>query len=93
MLEKEPNDSFLNYAFALELEKENKTYEAIFIIEKIILLDKNYLGAYYKLGKLFETISQNEKAKQIYLAGIEIAKQQKNTKTLNELSEALMLLE
>ena len=93
MLEKEPNDSFLNYAFALELEKEKKISEAISIIEKIILLDKNYLGAYYKLGKLFENVSQNEKAKQTYLLGIEIAQLQKNNKTLNELNGALQLLE
>ena len=63
--------------------KENKITEAISVIEKNIANDKNYLGAYYKLGKLYERNSQTEKAKKTYLAGIEIAREQKNNKTLN----------
>ncbi|HEY6161256.1 MAG TPA: tetratricopeptide repeat protein [Bacteroidia bacterium] len=93
MLIKEPDDAFLNYALAIELEKENKITEAIAVMEKIIERDENYLGAYYKLGKLYEAIAQKEKAAATYQKGIAIARAQFNTKTLNELNEALQQLE
>ena len=93
MLIKEPHDAFLNYAFALELEKENKVTEAVKVIEKIIERDEDYLGAYYKLGKLYEALGQKEKAASTYERGITIARKQFNNKTLNELNEALQQLE
>lgn len=93
MLEKEPNDSFLNYALAIELEKENKIPEAISLLEKILARNENYLGAYYKLGKLYETANEKQKAKQVFFHGAEVARIQKNIKALAELNEALEMLE
>jgi tetratricopeptide (TPR) repeat protein len=93
MLLQEPHDSFLNYALAIELEKENRIAEAITTIEKIIARDEQYLGAYYKLGKLHEASGGRSKAAAVYEKGILIARQQKNNKTLNELNEALQQLE
>jgi tetratricopeptide (TPR) repeat protein len=91
-LEKEPNDSFLNYALALEYSKDNID-KAIEILEKVISNDENYLGAYYQLGKYYEQRNDLLKAISIYKKGKEIAKEQMNTKTLNELCEALMMIE
>ena len=93
MLKNEPNDSFLNYALALELAKENNIPKAIEIIEEILKRDPDYLGAYYQLGKYYELLQQSDKAIATYQKGIEIAKQQKNSKTLGELNEALLMLE
>jgi tetratricopeptide (TPR) repeat protein len=93
MLRKEPHDAFLNYALAIELEKENKVPEAIVIIEQVLQRDEQYLGGYYKLGKLHEAAGEKEKAIAVYQKGIAIARQQRNNKTLNELNEALQQLE
>lgn len=93
MLETEPNDSFLNYALALEYAKADDLQRAIQLIEEIIRRDKNYLGAYYELGKYYELTSQPEKAINIYKRGIAIALQQKNRKAQMELNEALLQLE
>ncbi len=90
MLQAEPNDLFLNYALALELVKQENFSEAISTFQFIIEKDKNYLAAYYQLGKAYEEISDTEKAKHAYTLGIAIAKEQKNTKTLSELNSALM---
>jgi tetratricopeptide (TPR) repeat protein len=93
MLVKEPNDDFLNYALALEYIKENNFNKAIEIFTRLILASPQYLASYYQLGKLHESAGEKETAVSIYTKGIEIARQQKNTKTLSELNEALTLLE
>jgi tetratricopeptide (TPR) repeat protein len=93
MLKDEPNDSFLNYALALEYAKINDTKKAIEIIEMLLLRDENYLGAYYQLGKYYEQEEQPDKAISIYNKGVAIAKLQNNKKTLGELNEALWILE
>lgn len=93
LLETEPYDSFLNYALALEHAKANEIQRAILLLEKIIERDKNYLGAYYQLGKYYEQEQQVPLAIQTYKQGIEISIQQNNRKTQMELSEALLQLE
>jgi Tfp pilus assembly protein PilF len=93
MLETEPDDSFLNYALALEYAKANDLKKAIHLIEAIIVRDKNYLGAYYELGKYYELSGQAQMAIDVYRKGIEIAIQQKNRKAQLELNEALLQLE
>jgi Tfp pilus assembly protein PilF len=93
MLSKEPNDSFLNYALALEYAKINEVEKAIIIIEAVLSRDENYLGAYYQLGKYYEQTLQPEKAVDVYQKGIEIAQKHKNAKALGELKEALQMLE
>ncbi len=93
MLKNEPNDSFLNYALAIEYAKLNDIKKAIEIIEALLQRDENYLGAYYQLGHYYEETEQTEAAISIYNKGIVIAKQQNNKKTLGELNEALWMLE
>jgi tetratricopeptide (TPR) repeat protein len=93
MLETEPNDSFLNYALALEFAKENNFEKAIELIENLLIKDENYLGAYYQLGKCYEQTGNTERAIATYTKGIAIAKKQNNRKTLGELNEAVMMLE
>lgn len=93
MLKTDPKDSFLCYALALEHEKESQTKEAIDIIEELVRNDPNYLGAYYKLGQLYEQLNKAEKAIDIYQTGIKLANEKKDNKTKGELEEALWLIE
>lgn len=93
MLVQDSEDSFLNYALALEMIKNNQLKEAISILEKLLHRDENYLAAYYQLGKMQEQLSEKNSAIMVYNKGIEIARKQKNNKTLGELAEALALLE
>lgn len=93
LLEKEPTDSFLNYALALEYAKENDLPKAIAVIETIIARDPAYLASYYQLGKLYEQQNEIQKALFAYNQGLVVAQQQKNQKTVNELREAIFLLE
>ena len=93
MLEKEPNDSFLRYALALEYAKLSDITKAIALLEELITRDADYLGAYYQLGKYYEQEGKIETAITIYNKGMAVAKTQNNRKTLGELNEALMMLE
>jgi tetratricopeptide (TPR) repeat protein len=93
MLKNEPGDSFLNYALALEFAKNNNLLKAVDLIEKIVIRNENYLGAYYQLGQYYEQLKATEKAIDTYKKGIEIAQQQNNRKTWGELNEALLNLE
>lgn len=93
MLKTEPEDSFLNYALALEYAKSNDLQKAIELIENVLTKDENYLGAYYQLGKYYELINATEKAIATYTKGVATAKKQNNRKAQGELSEALMMLE
>ena len=93
MLKNEPNDSFLNYALALEYAKFEDVKKAIELIEALLLRDENYLGAYYQLGKYYEQLEEPQKAISIYNKGVVIAQTQKNNKAVGELNEALWMLE
>lgn len=93
MLKTDKQDSFLTYALALEHEKIGNTKEAISIIEDLIKIDPNYLGAYYKLGALYESKNKMEKAMRIYRVGIKLATEKNDNKTKGELEEALWLIE
>jgi len=93
MLEKNPNDTFLNYAAALEYKKEGKTAKAISFFRKIIDNDPDYLPTYYQLGKLLEEKNKTTEAVVFYKRGRELAKVKNDIKTLGELSEALLILD
>jgi tetratricopeptide (TPR) repeat protein len=93
MLRESPNDPFLHYAIAVEYAAQNQTAEAIQRIEQLIGNKPDYLGAYYKLGKLYEDNNQPEKALDVFKRGASLAQQQGNKKTLGELNEAIWMLE
>jgi tetratricopeptide (TPR) repeat protein len=93
MLEKEPDDDFLNYALAVELEVVGDQTKAIGQLEKLLKRNPSYLGAYYKLGKLLEESGSEAKALEVYNKGLQLAQKQDNKKAAGELSEAIWMLE
>lgn len=94
MLEKEPNDLFLNYALALEYAA---TSDKLLLAEKqlklVLGLDPNYIPAYYQLGQLFTTLQRTSEALDYYKVGLEKAKEQRNNKAINEIGEAIFMIE
>ena len=67
--------------------------KALTCFNSIINSNPDYLAAYYQTGKCYEELRQFKEAQRIYKKGIELAERQNKTKTLNELREALFLLE
>ena len=93
MLAQEPNDEFLQYAISVEYFAMGDFSKAIECLKNILHTKPDYLAAYYQTGKCLEELKQVEEAKTIYTQGIELAQKQNKQKTLNELREALFLLE
>ncbi|HNQ61884.1 MAG TPA: tetratricopeptide repeat protein [Bacteroidia bacterium] len=85
----DPNDSFLRYALAIELFKNNELPESQRIFENLIIDNPEYLATYYQYGKFLEEIEDFAKATMVYETGIKIAEKQNNMRTVKELKEAL----
>ncbi|MEX2600346.1 MAG: tetratricopeptide repeat protein [Balneolaceae bacterium] len=84
-----PGDIFSKFALALELLKNNQVQKALVLFESIYKHHPDYLGVYYHLGKLYQSMEEPQRSAQIFSEGIEIAKKRNDTRTLLELTEAL----
>lgn len=93
MLANNNTDTFLRYAAALEYRKMGDSAEAIKYLRSLMKDSPEYLPTYYQLGSLLEEKGQSEKAIEVYKEGRVVAKKQNDSKTLGELTEALMLLD
>jgi tetratricopeptide (TPR) repeat protein len=92
-LDKDPDDAFVNHALGLEYLKRLDKVKALFHFEQVISKHPGQLGTYYHLGNLYAEMGNRDKAIEILKAGIELAKEQKNSRTLSELQFALEQLE
>lgn len=88
-----PGDSFSKFALALEFLKQDNLKRAKLLFEDIYHNDPQYVGVYYHLGKLYERLQKFEQARQMYTEGIDVAAEQHEQRTLNELTEARAQLE
>jgi Flp pilus assembly protein TadD len=93
LLKENPNDTFLNYALALEQVKLHNYNEAVIIFQLLVKNEPKYLATYLQLGNLLSELGQNKQAEDIYLKGIEIAISQNKQKAKQELEKALFLLD
>ncbi len=93
MLEKEPNDVFLNYALAMEHMASCDFNEADIQLQKVLTVKSDYLPCFYQLGQVNEKLNNFEIALDYYKQGVVIATSQNNTKALGELNEAIWMLE
>ena len=92
-LAEDPGDDFSQYALALELQQNGEYQNALYHFEKLLTRNSDYLAAYYQCGKLYESEKDFSNAARLYQKGIEVALQQNNIKTLNELRSAMEMLD
>lgn len=93
MLEKEPNDVFLNYALAMEHLATGDYTDADTQFKKVLEINPSYLPCYYQLGQVNEKLNHNGIALGYYKLGVALAQSQNNKKALGELNEAIWMLE
>lgn len=93
MLENDPNDSFLHYALAKEMESLGEYENALQHFTFIKTHDPGYVGMYYHLGKLYEKMHHFDLALLSYSEGISIAKKIPDFHALSELNTAKLNLE
>lgn len=93
LLEKSPNDSFLLYGIALEYSAINEMDLSEKYFTELLSIDSDYLALYYHYGILLIKKENYAKAQELLKKGLEVAADQKDTKTWNEINELLESLE
>lgn len=85
--EEDPSDPFNAYALAMEYQNNDVQKAAEYFK---LLLDKqpDYLPTYYHAAALFAEMDNAEYAEKLYQKGIQLALNQQNTKTYQELQRA-----
>jgi len=87
-LTEQPNDPFLRYALATEHLKLGHTEEALRYYEGLVTDRPEYLGTYYHLGKLYESLARSDDAIAIYEKGMCQAQAKRDMHALSELRAA-----
>ena len=85
--EEDPNDPFNIYALAIEYLKSDLAKSEHFF-DLLLTSYPEYLPTYYHAAAFFAGEDNLEKAEQIYIKGIALALNQRNTKTHQELLRA-----
>jgi len=88
MLKASPNDSFLQFALALEHLKTGEEEAAERYFRAILETNPQYTGTYYHLGKLLERKGDKNGAEQTYRDGLRLTFG-KEQHTYAELQQAL----
>lgn len=92
LLETSPRDPFLLHAMGIELQREGRFEEAVTYHRKALEVDPAHLGTFFHLGKCLERMEQWEEALEAFDAGIALAAELKEFKTMSELTLARQLL-
>jgi len=81
-------EPFILFAIAKEYENKGDNENSLLFYTKLVNNFPNYVGTYYHLGKHYEGIGNIEAAISSYITGMEVAKQQKDQHSYNELAAA-----
>jgi Tfp pilus assembly protein PilF len=93
MLEKDPNDTFLLYAIALEHKKIADYPQALNYLDRVLRTDPTYCVAYHQAGHVHELAGDPESARKAYRTGMEVAERKGDLHAKEEMHAALMLIE
>ncbi len=91
-LKESPDDSFVLYALATEYINEGNDYRGLEYFQKLLIIDPDYTGMYYHLGKLYQRQQQKSLAEMAFHEGLKRTVD-KDPHAYRELKEALNQLE
>ncbi|NOY42664.1 MAG: hypothetical protein GXP26_12620 [Planctomycetes bacterium] len=92
MLVDDPNDTFLRYSLAMELDKAEEHDASLEKLRQLTTDKPPYLPAFFMAGQQLARLQRNEEARSILRDGIEQARTQGNAHTAGEMSEFLASL-
>ena len=81
----EPNDPFLKYALATEYLVMENFDTALTYFEDLVQNHVDYVGTYYHLGRLYETLGRKDDAIKTYQNGMQIARKVNDMHAFSEL--------
>jgi Flp pilus assembly protein TadD len=89
MLEKSPDDGFLNFGLAMELAKEGLTEEALARFDRVLQLDPAYIAAHLHKSRTLIRLGRTDEARAALTTGIEASKAAGDTHAADELQRLL----
>jgi tetratricopeptide (TPR) repeat protein len=92
MLVDSPDDTFLQYALAMELDSEGEHERSLELHASLIANDPPYVPSYFMSGQLLSRLDRIEEARQMLLQGIEEARQQGDAHAAAEMNEFLGMM-
>jgi tetratricopeptide (TPR) repeat protein len=92
MLVDEPNDTFLRYSLALELDKEGASERSIALFEGLIRDNPPYVPAFFMAGQLMVRLDRIVEARKYLRDGIDEARNQQDHHAAAEMSQLLASL-
>jgi len=90
-VEANPKDPFGLYSLAI-LQKESDPNEALSLFQRVHDEHPDYLPNYFHFAQCLADDADLEKAREVYEAGIALARTQNDAHTLSELEAALDML-
>ena len=89
MVEKEPDDVFVNFCLAMELVKEGQTDRAIAQFDRVLQLDSTYLTAYRQKGSTLIAAGRPDDARAALSLGIAEAEKAGDTHMADQMRQLL----
>jgi len=89
LLKESPNDPFILYAIAKELENKDQLKPALENYKQLAAKYPDYVGTYYHWGGVLEKLNRFEEAIQVYRTGILVAQKLQDNHAYRELFQAL----
>ena len=93
MLKETPEDTFLQYALAMELKSEGQHEASLKLFDGLMEATPPHVPAFFMAGQQLAGLDRVEEAQQILRSGIEQANLQGNAHASGEMTEFLMSLE
>lgn len=92
MLADSPEDTFLRYALAMELDGQEEHEKSLEIHRGLINDDPPYVPSFFMSGQQLAKLDRTDEACEILKLGIEQAQQQGDTHAAAEMTEFLAML-
>ena len=89
MLADTPQDTFLRYALAMELENEDENERSLELHQGLMNDDPPYVPSFFMSGQQLASLDRIEEAKQMLEKGIEQANLQNNLHAAGEMRQFL----
>jgi len=89
MLADTPEDTFLRYALAMELENEDENERSLELHQGLMADDLPYVPSFFMSGQQLANLDRIDEAKQILEKGIEQANLQNNLHAAGEMRQFL----
>ena len=92
LLADNPDDTFLLYALAMELDNAGEHDRSLLIFEQLKQQDPPYVPAFFMAAQQLVRLNRTSEAKPVLTQGIEQAKQQNDLHAAGEMNEFLASL-